>query len=220
MIPHAMHIARFYRVQHHRGNKQNRHYLINCNYSKQSKDEIRETKDKLFAISHIIIPAEFDNIKIFENSFSEDFLNEIFIARNSSKKEYINIRRVNFMVFTSLNPWQYEDLDILDLYRNLFWNNIRELFLVSMFDVYDESENWYTHTISEMDGWVTNCIIYLLNELPVSVIKDTIIKYSQQCLIKQARPTDVRCSLRALSTDYSKVKFVAEELYDDGYYII
>ena len=195
-------------------------YLINCNYSKQTKDEIRESKDKLFIISHIIIPAEYDNLKIFENSFSSDFLNEIFIARNSSKKETINIRRVNFMVFTSLNPWQYEDLDIMDLYRNLFWDKIRELFLVSMFDVYDENENWYTHTIAEMDGWVTNCIIYLLNELPVSVIKDTIIKYSQQCLIKQARPTDVRCSLRALSTDYSKVKFVAEELYEAGYYII
>lgn len=195
-------------------------YLINCNYSKQTKDEIRETKDKLFTISHIIIPAEFDDLKIFENSFSEDFLNEIFIARNSSKDECINIRRVNFMVFTTLSPWQYEDLDILDLYRNLFWSNVRELFLVSMFDVYDESENWYTHTIAEMDGWVTNCIIYLLDELPISVIKDTLIKYSQQCLIKQARPTDVRCSLRALSTDYSKVKFVAEELYDGGYYII
>ena len=52
-------------------------YLINCNYSKQTKDEIREAKDKLFTISHIIIPAEYDNLKIFENSFSSDFLNEI-----------------------------------------------------------------------------------------------------------------------------------------------
>ena len=75
-------------------------YLINCNYSKQTKEEIRDSKDKLFTISHIIIPAEYDNLKIFENSYSSDFLNEIFIARNSSKKETINIRRVNFMVFT------------------------------------------------------------------------------------------------------------------------
>lgn len=195
-------------------------FLINCNnYGNLNKNDVRYIKDKLFFISHLIIPEEY-NLKIFENSFTIDFLNEIFIARNSSKKEEINIRRINFMVFTSLNPWRYEDLDILDLYRNLFWNNIPELFLVSMFDVYDESEFWYTNTYSEMDGWITNTIIYLLNELPVPVIKNTIIKYSQQCLKRQIRPSEVRCSLRSLSYDYNKVKVVAEELYSEGFYII
>lgn len=186
-----------------------------------SKSEKIDIKDKIIAIAKHINPNGYDDLKIFENSFDVDFLNEIFITRNSSKKEPINIRRVNFIVFQNLSPWVYEDLDLLGLYRNLFWNNIEELFLVSMLDVYDEAtESWYTHTMAEMDGWITNAIIYLLNELPISSIRKTITEYSQICLKKQLRPTDVRCSLRALSMDYNKVRFVAEELYEDGLYIL
>ena len=186
-----------------------------------SKSEKIDIKDKIIAIAKHINPNGYDDLKIFENSFDVDFLNEIFITRKKNKKEPINIRRVNFIVFQNLSPWVYEDLDLLGLYRNLFWNNIEELFLVSMLDVYDEAtESWYTHTMAEMDGWITNAIIYLLNELPISSIRKTITEYSQICLKKQLRPTDVRCSLRALSMDYNKVRFVAEELYEDGLYIL
>ena len=188
---------------------------------KLSKEDYEDSKEKVFEISRLLNKNAYEDLKIFSNSYDEEFLNEVLITRNSSFNESINIRRVNFIVFEKLSPWVYEDLDILDRYRNLFWNNIDQLFLVSMFDVYNEEESsWYTHTMSLMDGWITNAVIYLLDELPITKIKQTLIKYSEECLKKQSRPKDVRCSIRALSSDYSKVRFLAEELYEEGYYII
>lgn len=188
---------------------------------KLSDADYEKAKDKVFQISRLLNAAKYEDLKIFLNSYDEEFINRILIMRNSSYNEEINIRRVNFTVFDTLSPFAYEDLDILNLYRNLFWNNIDQLFLVSMFDVYDEEEqSWYTHTMSLMDGWITNAVIYLLDELPVTKIKQTLIKYSEECLKKQCRPKDVRCSIRALSSDYPKVRVLAEELYEEGYYII
>ena len=118
---------------------------------------------------------------------------------------------------TSLNPRLTSEEDIKDLYGELFYENWEELFLNSMTEVYPSN-------IKEDDGWMydmmTNALLEMLNEKPMSEIKSILIKYSEKCLKMQLTKVGVRCSLFELSSDYDKIVYIAEELRDQGMYII
>ena len=126
-------------------------------------------------------------------------------------------RCVNIIIMTSLNPRLTSEEDIKDLYGELFYENWEELFLNSMTEVYPSN-------IKEDDGWMydmmTNALLEMLNEKPMSEIKSILIKYSEKCLKMQLTKVGVRCSLFELSSDYDKIVYIAEELRDQGMYII
>jgi len=82
----------------------------------------------------------------------------------------------------------------------------------------------FDNNIKEDDGWMydmmTNALLEMLNEKPMSEIKSILIKYSEKCLKMQLTKVGVRCSLFELSSDYDKIVYIAEELRDQGMYII
>jgi len=76
-----------------------------------------------------------------------------------------------------------------------------------------------TYTKNWMFDLETNAMLFMLNERPMTVIKRVLTKYSQECLRLQKVRKDVRCSMLALSADYDKVLYIAEELKEQGLYI-
>lgn len=176
-----------------------------------------KTKESIINISKLINKSTYERLDFVDCCSNEQLLDYLPICRNSSLEESINIQRTNVIIMTSLNPRLTSEEDIKDLYGELFYENWEELFLNSMTEVYPSN-------IKEDDGWMydmmTNALLEMLNEKPMSEIKSILIKYSEKCLKMQLTKVGVRCSLFELSSDYDKIVYIAEELRDQGMYII
>ena len=140
------------------------------------------------------------------------------VARYSSKSEEININRVNTTIMRYMDPVEISEEDLMDLYGELFYENFEEFFIISMLEPSND-ERINTYTKNWMFDLETNAMLFMLNERPMTVIKRVLTKYSQECLRLQKVRKDVRCSMLALSADYDKVLYIAEELKEQGLYI-
>lgn len=153
---------------------------------------------------------------------NQDLLDYLPIGRNSSFDEAINIKRVNFAIIISMSPKITSEEDLKDIYGELFYNNEDELIMNSMFEVYDFDGTALNNP--ERYGWmyslITNALFQILNDKPMTYIKEFLIKYSQECLRRQVKKHDVRGSFLELSSDYDKLLYIAEELKANGYYIL
>jgi len=187
------------------------------NESAFDPDRFGKTLTALYKISKVI------NERIYKKLDYVDCTNKqlttiLSVARYSSKSETINISRVNTSIMRYMDPANTCEEDLMDLYGELFYENFEEFFVTSMLESCEDPKintsikNW-------MFDLETNAMLFMLNDRPMTVIKRVLTKYSQECLRLQKVRKDVRCSMLALSADYDKVLYIAEELKEQGLYI-
>lgn len=152
---------------------------------------------------------------------SNDMADFLALARFSSSKESTNIRRVNFIICTNL----VKDYDmnneadrlaaqqmVINIYSKLF-NKLTILFESTMFDVYNLDDAWVTDSISEMYSITTLAVLDILNSMKMTDIRTLIMAYTQDYISVFAPKGYVpRISLRTLSGDYDRIRYVVEGL--------
>lgn len=206
-----------------------------------AEDRIRVLNNEIYGLFETISEAAFDpdrfgktltalhkismviNERIYKKLDYVDCTNKqlttiLSVARYSSKDEAVNIERVNTSIMRYMDPSQTSEEDLMDLYGELFYENFEEFFVTSMLESCEDPKI-NTYTKNWMFDIETNAMLFMLNERPMTIIKRVLTKYSQECLRLQKVRKDVRCSMLALSADYDKVLYIAEELKEQGLYI-
>lgn len=139
------------------------------------------------------------------------------VSRYSNLDPRVNVERVNHVLMKHMDPRETCEEDLMDIYGELFYDDFEEFFVLSMLqsdlNIIGEDMNW-------MFDLETNAILFMLNERPMSIIKRCLVKYTEECLKQQKTRPGVRCSILALSADYDKIVYIAEELKAQGYYVI
>jgi hypothetical protein len=142
----------------------------------------------------------------------------IALSRFSTNDEFVNIKRMNFVILTadSLHtgdPLKVEQT-IVDIYQILF-DRVTQLFEATMLDVIDVNEEWCTEEIDERDSLITNAVLDILNSLPSDAIRRVLDDYAKVYYTHFAgHPT--RCDLRCLSGDYERIREIAEYMHSNG----
>ena len=131
------------------------------------------------------------------------------LCRFSSKNEITNVKRLNFSIYFR-DPCIMDEQKIVWIYEKLF-DSITDLFLGTMFEVYDESEeDDFGDSFIEIYGSVSNAVLIILNNMSEDKIELVLAKYSKMWIEKGKPKT--RFNLRSISNDYSKVLNIVEDM--------
>jgi hypothetical protein len=135
------------------------------------------------------------------------------LSRFSSYSERTNILRVNFVICKCDRRLMTEQM-IVWVYEKLF-DHIGILFTTSMLEVYtDEEEDDLGEDFSETYSTITLALLTIVNNMPINDI-ETIIKSFLTEWNSHGRGM-TRCSLRALSGDFSRINIVIDNLIASG----
>lgn len=158
--------------------------------------------------------------------------NYLVLSRYSSNNEFINIKRVNFIICTSLvslfdlttvgtfydEQLRAEQL-VVDIYSKLF-QKVTFLFEGVMFDRYELSESWVTEPVSEMYSTTTNAVLDILNNLGMEQIRTVLRSYTADyATIYTPNGFAPRISIRHISNDYSRILAAVDILATEGVYV-
>lgn len=136
----------------------------------------------------------------------------IVLSRFSTNNEFINIKRMNFVILTA--NINFNEQMIVDVYQNLF-KRVSQLFEATMLDVIDTNEEWYTEEIDERYSLITLAILDILNSLPTDAIKRVLQDYVKVYNTSYIG-NETRCDLRCLSADYERIRNIVEEMNSNG----
>lgn len=134
----------------------------------------------------------------------------IVLFRFSSNDEFVNIIRMNFAILNA-NCNLTEQM-IVDIYQNLF-ERVSQLFEATMLDVIDTTG--YTEEIDERYSLITLSVLDILNSLPSDAIRRVLDDYVQLYHISYIG-MKTRCDLRCLSSDYERIRIIAEDMISKG----
>lgn len=136
----------------------------------------------------------------------------IVLSRFSNNDEFINIKRMNFVILTA--NIDFTEQMIVDIYQNLF-TKVSQLFEATMLDVIDTTEQWYTEEIDERYSLITLAVLDILNSLPSDAIRRVLDDYVKIYHISYLGK-ETRCNLRSLSSDYERIRNIAEDMFKQG----
>lgn len=136
----------------------------------------------------------------------------IVLSRFSTNNEFINVRRMNFVILTA--NINFTEQMIVDVYQNLF-TKVSQLFEATMLDVIDTTEQWYTDDIDERNSLITLAVLDILNSLPSDAIRRVLDDYVKIYHISYLGK-ETRCNLRSLSGDYERIRVIVEDMYSQG----
>ncbi len=136
----------------------------------------------------------------------------IVLSRFSTNNEFINVRRMNFVILTA--NINFTEQMIVDVYQNLF-TKVSQLFEATMLDVIDTTEQWYTEDIDERNSLITLAVLDILNSLPSDAIRRVLDDYVKIYHISYLGK-ETRCNLRSLSGDYERIRVIVEDMYSQG----
>lgn len=137
----------------------------------------------------------------------------IVLSRFSSDDEFLNVTRMNFVIMNAKT--YFNEQMIVDIYQNLFIR-VTQLFEATMFDVVDTSEEWYTDEIDERYSLITLALLDILNSLSSEQITRVLNDYIAVSATSKYYKGKTRCDLRALSSDYSRIRSIVEKMNSDG----
>lgn len=142
----------------------------------------------------------------------EDIACYIVLSRYSTDNEFKNINRMNFVIMTA--RYKFTEQIIVYIYQYLF-ERVTMLFEATMLDVLDTTEEWYTKEIGERYSLITNAVLDILNSLPSDAIRRVLDDYVQLYHISYMGKK-TRCDLRCLSSDYERIRIIAEDMISKG----
>lgn len=164
------------------------------------------TKDLLLALAKTV------NRDIIPNlvglGLSEDFATTLAISRFSSKKELVNIKRLNFAICSSSPEIMTEQM-IVYIYEKLI-GNFTFLFEGTMFDICDY--NTVTEDFAEIYSTISLAILTILNNMPSEKIRTVLVSYTGDYNSIMNTNHCVRFSMQSLSMDYYRIVQVVEYL--------
>lgn len=137
----------------------------------------------------------------------------IVLSRYSSNDEFLNITRMNFVIMNATS--YFNEQMIVDIYQNLF-TKVTMLFEATMFDVVDTTEAWYTDEIDERYSLITLALLDILNSLESDQIKRVLNDYVVVAQTSKYYKGKTRCDLRALSSDYARIRTIVEQMNSNG----
>ena len=155
--------------------------------------------------------------KLIGIGLHRNIANELVVARYSSRKENINVQRLNFCM-CKYNEEIFSDQMTVWVYEQLF-DSISTLFISSMLEVYSEDElNRFGDDFRDVYGNISLAILIILNNMPSVSIRQVILNYIDAYIDWfKTRPTLPRFTLRALSSDYERIVNVVDRLIAEGY---
>lgn len=173
-------------------------------------DTKEEIKNLMFTLSKTvnkdIIPL------LLGLQLPNDLAAYLALARFSSLKETINIRRLNLIMMTSSIEIMTEQ-NIVWIYEKLF-DNITILFEAIMFDVYEDINS----SMSEIYSRISLAVLDILDNMPMHSIQKVLMSYigDYNALYNTH---NVRFSMRSLSNDYQRINYVVSMLMQQNIYI-
>lgn len=152
--------------------------------------------------------------KLYRTGFNKDMLSFLCICRNSSLDEFIDVKRVNLVLFNSNLELTLQN--VVDVYQTLFNNCVTKLFEGIMFDVYSKEDlNNATENQKNIYSLMGLAVLELLNAMPSNAIQTILSSYVQDYRTFQFA---IRFSLR-LSDDYWRINEVISLLNSQGIYV-
>lgn len=180
------------------------------------KDKDQYIKQLLYTLSKMvnrdIIPG------LLSLGIPENLAAHLALARYSSTDEVVNVKRVNFIITTS--PKELMTLqNIIWIYEKLF-DNFTRIFEGTMFDVYDEDEEWVTDDIMEVYSTISLAILEILNNMPSINIRKVLISYAGDfATLHSGKSNSYRFSLSSISQDYNRITDIVEMLKAEKIYV-
>lgn len=148
----------------------------------------------------------------------EDLASYMALARYSSENEGINVKRLNLIICTSPIELMTEQM-IVYIYEKLF-DRVTALFENIMFDVYDDEEEWATEEVMEIYSTVSLAILEIMNNMPSNDIRKVLISYTADFeALYNADMKKVRFSMKSISSDFSRISQVVEQLKAENIYV-
>lgn len=155
----------------------------------------------------------------------EKLASYMLLSRYSSDNEFTNIRRVNFIVCTSLSQMyplgssddgfeQYEAAEEMaaKLYFLLFPDG-NTLFRGVMLDVYDQESPWMTEPVMVMYEITTSAMLDVVNRLQSEIIREILRSYREDYQsVYEPRGYKTRISLNDIPERYTRILSVLQEL--------
>lgn len=153
--------------------------------------------------------------KLCTLQLSEEFASLLLLARYSSEKEIINVRRLN-RVLINQPLSSLSEQKIVDIYIQLF-SHVLPLFTGIMLDVMPTQT--MTPDMQEIYGLITLAALDIMNELPLQDIKAGLTMFNDDRKI-QYSDMPLRMNLESCSPeDYPRFIAAIDELKSEGVYI-
>ncbi len=145
----------------------------------------------------------------------EDMASLLALARYSSEKEVLNVKRLN-KVLMSQPLTSLSEQKIVDIYLALF-EHVLPLFTGVLLDVVSP-QNMNSNS-SEIYGLITLAMLDIMNELPIADIKTGLVRFEETRQIWYP-DSPLRLNLESCSEeDYPRVLCAIDQLKSEGVYI-
>jgi hypothetical protein len=180
-----------------------------------------EVINRMIRISNIINRINIP--RLLGLGLRNDLVSFILIARYSSFKMNICIKRVNFIIITQPKTLMTTEM-ILEIFRIIYptpeiWERIFQYFMVDVIPEYNENDVnalWVTESVEEINSRINLAILEILNEQPHHIIRGALINYAEAYrIININKP--IRFTMQKLSDDYDRINSIIQILnYDEN----